>query len=166
MFSIDRKIYVYGGWNSENQFNNIILFDLDTQEWTDPDIYNEVPRWNHSAIMVEAIPSWKYFIFGGESGDFPEGGPRNFGNCVNSSCYLDIETMHWTTMAMEDQDSHGKPLMPPSREYQAMSYDHRESRLIVFGGWNNGWFNDLYALNVSKIVGPAYAITEVVPRLG
>jgi hypothetical protein len=47
-----------------------------------------------------------------------------------------------------------------------MSYDPRESRLLVFGGWNNGWFNDLYALNVSKVVGPTYAITEVVPRLG
>jgi dynein heavy chain len=38
--------------------------------------------------------------------------------------------------------------------------------LLVFGGWNNGWFNDLHALNVSKIVGPLYAITEIVPNLG
>jgi dynein heavy chain len=118
MFAIDRKLYVYGGWNSENQFHNIILFDLDTQEWSDPDIYNDVPRWNHSAIMIYAIPSWKYFIFGGESGEFPEGGPRNFGKCTNSACYLDIETMHWTTMVMEDLDANGKALiMPPAREY-------------------------------------------------
>ena len=79
MFGIGRKIFVYGGWNSENQFTNTISFDLDTKEWYDPDIYNETSRWNHCAIMVEAIPSWKYFIFGGETGDFPEGGPRHFG---------------------------------------------------------------------------------------
>lgn len=116
--------------------------------------------------MVEAIPSWKYFIFGGETGDFPEGGPRNFGNCVNTACYLDIETMHWTTIQPEDQDGAVKGVLPPSREYCAMSYDHKDSRLLIFGGWNNGWFNDLYALNVSKIVGPSYAITEIDPPLG
>ena len=56
--------------------------------------------------------------------------------------------------------------MPPSREYAAMVYDKKLSRLLVFGGWNNGWLNDLYALNVSKIVGPIYAITDIVPNLG
>lgn len=25
-----KYIYVYGGWNSENQFNNTVRFDLDT----------------------------------------------------------------------------------------------------------------------------------------
>ena len=116
--------------------------------------------------MVEAIPSWKYFIFGGEAGEFPEGGPRHFGQCVNSACFLDIETMHWTTIQLEDGDAHHRPLLPPSREYSAMAYDQKQSRLLVFGGWNNGWFNDLHALNVSKIVGPSYAITEIVPGLG
>mmetsp|Transcript_7679 Transcript_7679/g.7086 ORF Transcript_7679/g.7086 Transcript_7679/m.7086 type:complete len:306 (+) Transcript_7679:36-953(+) len=98
MFAIGRMIYIYGGWNSESQYNNIIMFDLDKLEWSDPDIYNEIPRWNHSSIMVEAIPSWKYFIFGGESGEFAEGGSREFGGCVNTSCYLDLETMRWTTI--------------------------------------------------------------------
>ena len=166
MFSIDRKIYIYGGWNSENQFTNTISFNLDTSEWYDPDIYNEAPRWNHSAIMVEAIPSWKYFIFGGETGDFPEGGPRHFGNFTNSACYLDIETMRWTTIMPEDGDHHTKPYQPQPREYAAMAYDHKDSRLLVFGGWNNGWLNDLHALNVSKIVGPSYAVTDVIPNLG
>ena len=56
--------------------------------------------------------------------------------------------------------------MPSPREYAAMAYDHKDSRLLVFGGWNNGWLNDLHALNVSKIVGPSYAITDIVPGLG
>ena len=55
---------------------------------------------------------------------------------------------------------------PQPREYAAMSYDERERRLIVFGGWNNGWLNDLYTLDVSKIVGPSYAITSIDPPLG
>jgi dynein heavy chain len=166
MFAIGRKLYIYGGWNSESQFTNTITFDLDTREWYDPDIYNETPRWNHCAIMVEAIPSWKYFIFGGETGEFPEGGPRHFGNFTNSACYLDVETMRWTTISPEDHDTGNKPYLPPPREYSAMAYDHKDSRLLVFGGWNNGWLNDLHALNVSKIVGPSYAITDIVPNLG
>ena len=46
-----------------------------------------------------------------------------------------------------------------------MCYDSDQSRLLVFGGWNNGWMQDMYALNVSKIVGPSYAITEIDPPL-
>ena len=166
MFGVENKLYIYGGWNSENQFTNTITFNLDTKEFYDPDIYNEMPRWNHSGIMVEAIPSWKYFIFGGEVGEFPEGGPRNFGNFTNSACYLDIETMRWSTIALEDSSHDHKPIVPQAREYSAMAYDHKESRLLVFGGWSNGWLNDLHALNVGKITGPPYAVTDCIPNLG
>jgi hypothetical protein len=38
--------------------------------------------------------------------------------------------------------------------------------LIVYGGWNSGWFDDLYSLTVGKIVGPSYAITASDPNLG
>ena len=55
---------------------------------------------------------------------------------------------------------------PPPREYSAMSYDDNTRRLVVFGGWHNGWLNDLYALDVSKLVGPSYAITSIDPPLG
>lgn len=72
IFVVDNKLYSYGGWNCETQFTNLIVFDLITCEWNDNEILNGVARWNHSAVMVEAIPSWKYFIFGGESTDFGE----------------------------------------------------------------------------------------------
>jgi len=47
-----------------------------------------------------------------------------------------------------------------------MAYDQKDNKLIVFGGWNNGWHNDLYSLNVGKIVGPSYAITATEPNMG
>ena len=157
IFVIDDKLYSYGGWNSDGQFSNLVVFDLNTPERSDPDIQNGVARWNHSAVMVEAIPSWKYFIFGGESSDFGEAQPRAFGELVNTACFLDIETLRWAPIFPEDS------VAPKPREYAGMSYDHRESRLIVFGGWNNRWLNDMYALNVSKIVGPPYAVTSIEP---
>lgn len=160
IFIFDDKLYSYGGWNTEFNYNNVIMFDLHTREWSDPDIYNEVARWNHSAIMVEAIPSWKYFIMGGESANFHEGQPRAFGNCVDTACFLDIDTLKWTTIAPENSEK------PIAREYSTLAYDSDDSRLIVFGGWNQGWLNDLYTLNVSKIVGPPYSIASVDPPLG
>lgn len=73
---------------------------------------------------------------------------------------MDLESLNWNNIVPEDA------LRPSPREYAAMSYDSRERRLIVFGGWNNGWLNDLYTLDVSKIVGPDYAITSIDPPLG
>ena len=55
---------------------------------------------------------------------------------------------------------------PTAREYAAMSYDENNRRLVVFGGWHNGWLNDMYVLDVSKIVGPSYAITSIDPHKG
>jgi len=111
LFAYNDKLYSYGGWNSETQYNNIVVFDLNTNEWSDPDIYNDVSRWNHSAIMVEAIPTWKYFIFGGESTNFNEGQDRTFGAYVNSACYLDIGTMQWSDIKPENAEA------PTPREY-------------------------------------------------
>jgi len=61
------------------QYNNVHVFDLERLEWSDPDIYNGIPRWNHSSLLVEAIPTWKFFIFGGECLEYNEGTARSFG---------------------------------------------------------------------------------------
>jgi hypothetical protein len=47
-----------------------------------------------------------------------------------------------------------------------MAYDQKDRRLIIFGGWNNGWKDDLYTLSVAKIVGPSYAIVASDPPMG
>ena len=166
VFIIEDKLYIYGGWNLESQFNDIALFNLTTKEWSIPDIMNESPRWNFSSIMVEAIPSWKYIVFGGAAGDFPEGGPREFANPVNTSCVLDIETLSWMPIRTEDEDREEGPFLPPGRENASVVYDSKVCRIIVFGGWANEWLDDSYGLNVSSIVGPPYAITQIIPRLG
>lgn len=163
LFASDQKIYIYGGWNAECQYNNILIFDLEKHEWNDPDIYNEIPRWNHSSCLVEAIPSWKFFIFGGECLEFNEGALRSFGQYVNSSCILDLANVQWATIASDEETTPG---VPHPREYAAMSYDKKNSRILIYGGWNNGWFSDLHALNVQKIVGPDYAVTNIDPPLG
>jgi dynein heavy chain len=71
--------------------------------------------------------------------------------------------MRWTTFASNPETFEN---IPHPREYAAMTYDERERRLVIFGGWNNGWFDDLYTLNVAKIVGPPYAIVQSDPAMG
>lgn len=168
MFFADTKLYVFGGWSNEYVFETIHHFDVETNEWYEPEIGGTdiVPRWNHSSIMVEAIPSWKYFIFGGSSAMFMEGGERGFGDFQNIARYLDMEDLSWHTIVTHDNDDENGPLLPKEREYSAMTYDAKSSRLVIFGGWSNEWLNDIYALNVSHIVGPPYAIAEIEPNLG
>jgi dynein heavy chain len=55
--------------------------------------------------------------------------------------------------------------IPTPREYSYTCYDKRDRRLLMYGGWNNGWYGDLYTLNVSKIIGPPYAITGSEPDM-
>jgi hypothetical protein len=145
------------------QYNNVLFFDLEKGEWGDPDIYNEVPRWNHSSVLVEAIPTAKFFVFGGECAEYTEGAARSFGAYVNTSCLLDLGIMRWNTIA---SDPETYPNIPSPREYSAIAYDEKDRRLIILGGWNNGWFGDLNVLTVGKIVGPPYAITKSDPALG
>lgn len=44
-------------------------------------------RWNHSAVGVFAVPHWKVFVFGGNSGNLAEGGNPQVGlTCLNLLC--------------------------------------------------------------------------------
>jgi dynein heavy chain len=47
-----------------------------------------------------------------------------------------------------------------------MAYQQSDRTLVLFGGWSNGWHNDIYTLNVSKVVGPSYAIVDSEPAMG
>lgn len=71
-------------------------------------------------------------------------------------------------MSLENEDSKDKSnsVRPRPRESTAMFYDSTESRVIIFGGWANNWLNDMWALNVSSITGPPYAIFSIKPSLG
>jgi len=161
IFVCNGKLYSYGGWNSETQFENLIEYDFATCEWSDNDIKTTKPRWNHSSLIVEAIPSWKFFIFGGESSFFNEGEQRKFGDVVNTMQVLDLEAFKWELVKPESEDN-----IPSPREYTSMFTMPSGNQLCIFGGWNNGWLGDMYSLDVRKIVGPPYAITKIEPALG
>lgn len=104
-----------------------------------------------------AIPTWKIFTFGGVIG--PLSDQDRQGKLSNATSILDTGVNRWTTPKTD-----GKA--PPMRSDASMAYDTKNSRLIVFGGWADEWLADLYTLDVGNIVGPPYAITDMIPRMG
>nr|SYZ35238.1 PtDNAH9b [Paramecium tetraurelia] len=155
-------LMIFGGWNQISQFQNVIIYDINNNSWVDPEISHEIPKWNMAGIMVPSIPSWKYFIFGGQVGNFEEGGNRTASRLVDDTFVLDVDAKKWSPVQLEEE----KPVKPKTRESTTLIYDPSDSRIMMFGGWSNAWMNDIYALNVSSIVGPPYAIYSIKPCLG
>ncbi|CAF89400.1 unnamed protein product, partial [Tetraodon nigroviridis] len=50
----ERKIYVFGGWDTPVCYNDMYMLDLDTNTWTEVDVPQlSVPRAGHSIITME-----------------------------------------------------------------------------------------------------------------
>lgn len=162
-FIKDGSIYIFGGWNTETQFNDLFQLDIENKDWSDVDLAWGVPRWNCCLQLVVAIPSWRVFVFGGTADT--EGAGRVGGLFDNVIGVLNLAdgAFQWDEPKLEMTPD--QPL-PAPREHSAISYDFVESRLIIFGGWANKWLPDVWQINVSSIVGPPYAITQIVPALG
>lgn len=141
-----------------------MIYDINKNEWQDPEITHEIPKWNHVGVICHSIPSWKYFIFGGSKGSFEEGGERTTSKFEDSTFVIDIEgikdSCDWHPVRPETQ------VFPKPRECAAIFYDQNDSRIIVHGGWSNAWLTDMWSLNVSTITGPPYAIFNITPNLG
>ena len=88
LFSQPRYLYIFGGWNNEQQFNDLFMLDVENKDWSDLDMPWGVPRWNCNAQVVEAIPSWRVFIFGGVCDKHQEG--RSMGIFDTSIGVLDL----------------------------------------------------------------------------
>ena len=139
----------------------MFIYDIKGNKWIDAEISHEVPRWNHSSVMVKAIPSWKFFVFGGSVGSFVEGHARNLGKFSDDLYFFDIQNKKWATIPLADPQNR-----PKARESGTMFYDSSDSKLILFGGWNNDWLGDISTIPVGMITGPPYAIFDLKPKLG
>lgn len=108
------KLLVFGGENEHRQhLSDVIIFDLKTAYWTQPDIPGPSPRGRarHSAVIYDD----KLYISGGQTGQE---------SVLEDICYLDLKTWTW------------------SRSWKFVQrYDHASwiwnGRLWIFGGMND-----------------------------
>ncbi|KRW98533.1 P-loop containing nucleoside triphosphate hydrolase [Pseudocohnilembus persalinus] len=164
-----KKMLIFGGWSFTSQFSNIMIYDIENNQWEDPEISHNNPKWNLCGIMAPSIPSWKYFIFGGSVGSFQEGGNRTTSKFVNDVHYLDINSLEWKEVELDEyipDFEEFKGEKPKARENPGVLYDQQESRFIIYGGWANNWLSDVWSLNVGSITGPPYALFEIKPKQG
>lgn len=161
------RILIYGGWSGTTQYFNCYLFDTISEEWVDLDTPNDIPRWNHCAVIVPCLPQSKMFIFGGERAHYEEGDVRHFGSLENVVSYMeltkDLKGKKFQTVDITDQMEGDKPL---ARENSCLIYDKLDQKLLIFGGWSGNYLNDLWELNISKITGPDYSISGISPTVG
>eukprot|EP00953_Heterococcus_sp_UTEX-ZZ885_P008452 5072-Heterococcus_DN1.PRE.1 len=129
---VKETMYVCGGWNSVQQFNDLYIIDTATWAWSRAtsgcgDIAWGPPRWNHSAVSVFAVPHWKVFCFGGNSGNLQETGLPQ-GQYLNDLCVLDTGSNTWSRPVTSGDT-------PAPRSDTPLIYDSDNGRLLVFGGW-------------------------------
>ena len=56
--------------------------------------------------------------------------------------------------------------IPVARSDATLNYDLRSAKLFLFGGFADRWFGDVYAMDVSSVAGPPYAVTSISPNVG
>lgn len=74
-----------------------------------------------------------------------------------------VEDKAWPEFTLDQTDKHPKPT---KRESCALMYDIKKRRMLIYGGFSNEWLDDLWALDVSQIVGPSYSIERIEPNMG
>ena len=158
--AVGSRMYIFGGWDSHIKYNDLFILNTTTWIWSTvegPHMGSFRPRWSHSSCSVLAIPDYKIFVFGGICGSGENYKAK--GEFMNDLSLLDTGTDTWLTPSITGA-------LPEPRADCALSYDSKYSRLILCGGWAQKWFNDVYGLNVSSLVGPPYSISSIFPAKG
>lgn len=135
------KLLVFGGENEHRaHLSDLIIFDLKTAHWTQPQVSGPIPkgRYRHAAVLHED----KLFIVGGMTGHDSE--------VLDDICYLDLKTFTW------------------SRSWRFVGrFDHSayiwDNRVFVFGGMSDDVekLGDLWWLDLKG--SPAF---ESPPQIG
>lgn len=163
MFIYQDEVYIYGGFNQNTCFNTMIKFSLSKLEWTNFGVSGNEDkyRWNHCGVDVESLPAWKYFVFGGSTGFADDTKPRERGNVLNDVLFMDLGTEVVESVKLDNLKE-----VPFAREDASMFYNKSMKSLVVYGGWSNEWYNEIYSINVTKIVGPTYTVKTLEPNEG
>ncbi|GAM24962.1 hypothetical protein SAMD00019534_081370 [Acytostelium subglobosum LB1] len=154
---VGHRIFVFGGSDRDENFNDLLIFDTETLYWSKPETHGQkgsipTPQRAHSATLVGT----RILVFGGGDGS----------NYFNDLYSLDTKTLTWSKPITSGQ-------CPGPR--RAHSANLVGSKLWIFGGGNgNKALNELYCLDTMTMtwsqitpggtppIGRGYHISEVI----
>jgi dynein heavy chain len=147
------KLLIMGGRDLSQMWQDSHMLDLASMAWENdtqpPCLPYEIC--NNVCDGIESVPYHKVFSFGGKKGMM---------QYVNAVEVMDCGSQVWSTPPTD----HG--VAPCGREDTAWVFDVKTCCLLIFGGWANRWLGDTLKLNVSPIIGPPYACTNIEPDGG
>eukprot|EP00804_Cyclotella_cryptica_P004521 CCRYP_006874-RA/>CCRYP_006874-RA protein AED:0.08 eAED:0.09 QI:0/0/0.5/1/0/0/2/139/4220 len=158
------NLYVMGGWSACQQFDDVYVLENDgsTLTWSKLDTASGPEswgpkRWNFGAVSVPAVPNWKIFIFGGNSGELDQARPQ--GLLQNNLQVLECGHSESSEITWYHPVITGN--CPCPRSDTPIIHCQDSGKIFLFGGWSTRWHDDMFACDVSDIVGPPYNIFSV-----
>ena len=129
---LNRKLYMFGGYDGSKCFNDLDVLDLDTNTWIQPRVSGPLPQARNAQTMT--VVGDRLFLFGGHSGN----------KHLRDLHILDTNTMTWT----QADSVTGQP--PPGlRGHTATLIG---SKIFLYGGYDGrGRSNDLYLLDPATL---------------
>ncbi|KYR02856.1 hypothetical protein DLAC_00326 [Tieghemostelium lacteum] len=145
---VGRKIFVFGGSDINDKFNDLMIFDTKTMFWSKPktngaDGCIPNPHRAHTATLVDK----RLFIFGG--GDGP--------NYFKDLFVLDTETLTWTKPVTTGNG-------PGPRRAHTANLVNGKTIYIFGGGDGNKALNEVYSLDTDSLSWTLIKPTGTIPK--
>lgn len=142
----ERKIYVFGGWDTPVCFNDMYMLDLGLMEFSAVKTYGKTPSprsWHGSVVLSDT----KFLIHGGYNGN----------DALTDAFIFDIDTSSWTEVAIPElslpRAGHSIISMETTRRERQGQSDADRALLVFGGGDNEGTFySDLTTVAVDRLL--------------
>ncbi|CAN8257176.1 unnamed protein product [Cochlearia groenlandica] len=128
----DRYLLIFGGCSHSIFFNDLHILDLQTMEWSQPQVQGDIvnPRAGHAGLTVDE--NW-YIVGGGD----------NSTGCLET-LVLNMSKLVWSTSAYVGARH---PLASEGLSLCSASV-FGESILVAFGGYNGKYNNDIFVMRL------------------
>ncbi|GAV64742.1 Kelch_1 domain-containing protein/Kelch_4 domain-containing protein [Cephalotus follicularis] len=130
----DRYLLIFGGCSHSIFFNDLHVLDLQTMEWSQPQIQGDTvtPRAGHASITFDE----NWYIVGG--GDNRNGCPETL--------VLSLSKLVWSVLiSVKERDA----LASEGLSVCSASIDG-ENHLVAFGGYNGKYNNEVFIMRVKS----------------
>lgn len=131
----ERYLLIFGGCSHATCFNDLHVLDLQTMEWSQPQIQGDLvsPRAGHSGITIEE----NWYIVGG--GDNKSGSPETL--------LLNMAKLVWSVMTSVN----GRDPLASEGLSVCSAWVNGEKHLIAFGGYNGKYNNEVFIMRPKPI---------------